>query len=186
MNVLDVAKDLVERSRLGDQNAVAILILVGKEAANGVLKAQVAKTAVENYIKAHPAASIGADAPKPVPPNVLQDAWKAESPAALVTCLLVLANCDAGSNAGSTLLCKKMLISVEHLHVLSEVFKSEPLKKVFMYGVKFPNAQMAVALPPSGVYAYLVGQMVGRAVRIQWAIKGSLTPLCPMVGWELE
>jgi hypothetical protein len=48
------AEQLVERARAGDQNAMAILAMVGANARKGVPKAKSALCAVDLYIKDHP------------------------------------------------------------------------------------------------------------------------------------
>ncbi len=48
------AKELVERSRAGDQNATATIIKVRKNAAKGMPKAKTALAELHRYVKAHP------------------------------------------------------------------------------------------------------------------------------------
>jgi hypothetical protein len=49
------AAELVERARAGDQNAMAMLAMVGERAREGVPKARSAFGAVQKYISEHPA-----------------------------------------------------------------------------------------------------------------------------------
>jgi len=51
----DGARDLVERARAGDQNAMAMLQMVGENARKGVPKAKAAAAAVARYIADNPA-----------------------------------------------------------------------------------------------------------------------------------
>jgi hypothetical protein len=49
------ARELVERARAGDQNAMAILQMVGENARKGQPKARAAEGAIQRYIADHPA-----------------------------------------------------------------------------------------------------------------------------------
>jgi hypothetical protein len=52
------AQQLVERARQGDQNAIAMICQVRDNAKKGIAQARQGYTAIESYIKAHPAQSI--------------------------------------------------------------------------------------------------------------------------------
>lgn len=54
MTRMDAAGSVVRRARSGDQNAMAIIDMTRRNAADGDIQAQLGYTAIETYIKSHP------------------------------------------------------------------------------------------------------------------------------------
>ena len=155
-----VAASLVRRARAGDQNAMAIIELVGKNAKAGQPKAKASGAAIMAYIQAHPVANdatMGLDSPT--------DATFCEA--------IKLAS-------GPTLYDARIRTFAD------TQFQGED-RQAFAYGVRSPHEPAPEGLSATLARAHRMGRTVGLARKLQ-AVRMPNTPLShydARVGYEL-
>jgi hypothetical protein len=224
------AAALVNRARVGDQNAMALIKKVGVVARNGNSgKAKKAFASIQRFLAANPVASSG-NAPNkggqfgyggsvsptiPPAPQALMDAssfsgersrepQKQELPTLPKGAFdklfdpdhfqkIVIAACKykSGLDAAAVVLAAGPTLSKEDVNTIGmSGFGSEAATQAFFMGVKYPLERDMVRmkpLDPGLKRAFVVGQCVGRAWRIQAVRRpGSRIGLwSPGAGWEL-
>jgi hypothetical protein len=186
------AKELVERSRAGDQNAMAILQLIGENARAGDPKAQAGLSAVQKYIADHPpplvewpeaAQTIGVLKHPDNTDDVLFDALltlpEFEDPRIVHTACVVLAQGPEWTR--------------RRIHGIDQLM--EPgcdEQKQYRFGVehaadpKFIRPQMS-RLPRELAGFLCAGHCIGTARKLQLIQRADISPgiLCKDVEWEL-
>jgi len=212
-SIADQVSALVRRSRVGDENAMAMIYRVGQEARKGNPKAARAAAAIEAYAKANPPTPLSIDMPKPViadPPVaadagvvVWQDNAEARKPplprGALQGVLDPDHFCDViagaaryrfGVDAAATVLATGQPLTRGAIESVAEKFDEKPAK-IFLYGVSRCTQddweRAAPAMNGDGRYYLVVGQCFGRARRLQ-ALRqpGSrIGAYSKVAGWEL-
>jgi len=166
----DAAESLVKRARYGDQNAMAIIDLVGKNAKKGVPAAVKARALIAAYIQRNPV--VGAEVETTVP---------------------MLASSHNGMHGEASVKRAATHIAdgakVTHASIMGALsrFSTEPEKGAFLHGVKHP-AQITPSEYGSKIeLAHRAGRAMALAGKIQNVRRpGSrITAFDPVVGWEL-
>lgn len=188
------ARDLVERARLGDQNAQAIIVNTGKNAQKGDPVAKSAYQYLSEYIKEHPAkADMGAEDMQKI--GILRAVD--QNPLPIV--IGVLRSLPESKNmdvigAACVALSKGSPWNGKRVRDVNNCFSGEE-QKYFQYGLsnggKQPIPQNVRSQPAIG--AICTGHCIGIARRIQLmrlpnATIGSLVKqglIHPDIGWEL-
>ena len=179
--------ELVERARLGDQNATAMLVQIRKNAEKGVERAKRAFEAALAHArgKAPPAkrpAQVGADplrSMKRAAPRVKN----AQQYLAVVSAAPL-----APSLPAAELLSRGPAIGADVLSLIGSTFGSEPEKKAYEYGVIGPRQGVQQALVKSAPpyrRALMTGHIVGLARRMQAARTGNIAAISRKAAWEL-
>lgn len=205
------AKNLVDRARLGEQNAEATLIAIRESAKKGNQRAQLAFVLCTDYAKepTRPTLSAGPDYRESRPTKVggfldgpvtaLRSAIAgAKNPvhyAATVTSHVPATGgtFNAAVNAASAL-SHGPTINTALLNSVRNAFGPEQLQKAFTMGVQFSGnvrkvsdlAKTVAKHGPELVKALQTGYSMGVAQRIQSVRKGGpLKHFSPIVAWEL-
>jgi hypothetical protein len=180
--------ELVERSRLGDQNATAMLIQIRKNAARGVERARRAFAAAVAHAR-------GKAPPKTAKPSTVgaeplrkmkQAAPRVQSTDQYL--MLVSAAPFAPSFPAAELLSRGPELCKDTLSLIGSTFGSEPEKKAYEYGVMGPRKGVQRALlrsKPTFRRALMTGHIVGLARRIQAARRGDIAAISRKAAWEL-
>lgn len=124
MNLVDASRDLVERARMGDQNAMAIISLTGKNARRErnsptVIRARVAAEALRRAMRK---SDIGAEAPEP-PAPLLRGVTMPDS---FLPCFVRLWRCKDGLCAIIVALANSGPLTLEKLTELSKIAGDMP------------------------------------------------------------
>lgn len=177
--------ELVDRARLGDQNAVAMLIEVRKNAAKGVDRAKRAYGAALAHAKGQR---------PPEPPAVHGDPLQAMKQAAkkstnVPTYLATVRIAPfAPSRPAAEMLSRGPLIGKDVLSLIGSTFGSDDQKRAYEYGVVGPDKGVEQALlrsKPQYRRALMTGHIVGLARRLQAARAGNIAAISPKAHWEL-
>lgn len=152
------AESLVKRARAGDQNAMGLINMVGKNAKRGIPRAVLSAKAIEEYIRSHPVDSpFGSDAP-----TVMHEV--------------------------TTMLANSAPLSTARIEGFSSTFGTDDEEELFRYAIHNHHDRNLVDEVPDdwGKKIAQFGQAVGRARAIQIARlpRSPLGVLGPDVGWE--
>ncbi len=159
----EAARSLVNRSRQGDQNALALIIETRKAADAGGAKAIVALHALENYANSHPVGH--EDGPAVIMPALEET--------------VLLANGD--------------VLTDDLILAMSQTLPTGRQQRIFMYGVQNFRDPIELAKTRTDLSdadeqrALLLGRNVGMARNIQ-AVRepdASITEFSPAIGWEM-
>lgn len=164
-----IAKELVIRSRAGDQNASALIMEAAKAAKNGNPRAVKASTEIEKYIDANPL-----PAPKVSKSSVWSDAmigyigelqsnFSGEAVVALVPYI---------GDFAMTALANGPKLTNDIINQIAAEFGSEKERHAFRFGVVNSKQSDVIkdnarSLPRSIAFAILIGCNVGEAKRVQ-------------------
>jgi hypothetical protein len=192
MGMASEAQNLVERARLGDQNAMAMIAVVNKRALDGVTRAKLAKGMIQKYIEDHPTSgtdSFGAEKDKAVSPALLK---KMHNPETMLPAICEACKYRDGFLAASLVLSYIGPITRNKVKDIGlSSFGSDQKTYSFYWGVTYPDPEhyFAVAgkVPPDALDCTRIGQVFGRARKLQNVrAKGScISNFSPMAGWEL-
>lgn len=180
---------LVERARLGDQNAMAMIDMVNKSATKGVARARLSKGMIQDYIKKHPV--VGAD----VDPEKLGAALSKMTPPIderIIPCVLEACKYKNGFIAASLVLSYLGPINPQTVQNYGmSSFGSDGKSQSFFYGVQCPLEEAFYGLinkvPRDALACTKVGQCFGRAAQLQRLRNGTgrISEMSPEAGWEL-
>jgi hypothetical protein len=153
----NAAESLVKRARLGDQNAMAIIDLVGKNAKKGVPAAIQARKLIASYIQSHP-----------VDGHTVINGESSVSRAAAH-----IAN-------GQTVTHKSVVGALAR-------FSTDPERGAFLHGMRFPKKHTPREYGSKVELAHRAGRAMALAGKIQNVRQpGSrISAFDPVVGWEL-
>lgn len=183
---------MVERARAGDQNAMAILQMVGKNARAGQPKARAAFGAVESYIKENPAPLTNwPEAAEVI--GVLKDYSNEDD--ALFEALLALPSLEDESlvQTACVVLSHGPPWSRKRIHAIDSMMEpgSDP-QRLFRFGVENAGDGQklgpAIRATPSELSGFLcAGHCIGLARKLQLARREDTPPtvLCKELEWEL-
>ena len=186
----DAAESLVRRARVGDQNAVAIIVKTGENARAGNSKAKSAYGYILDYIKNNPASSpMGAEDYQNL--GILVAAGH-NPPSAVIQTLCNLpnsGNSDIITNA-VVALANACPWGKERIGVYDSIFAGDPNShKVWQFGYTFSNSPelSKVKMDRSTAGILCAGHCIGTARKIQLARvpKIPVSVLGKQVGWEL-
>lgn len=186
MTVEEGARELVDRARLGDQNATAMLVRVRANAMKGVKRAQQAYTAALAHAKGQaPARSpskVGADPLK----QIKRAAPQVKTPSQYLMLVGALPFCPEAP--GAEILSRGPVLGKDVLTFIGSTFGSDGEKRAYEYGVMsttegFRRA-FAGAKPPFR-RALQTGRVVGLASRVQAARAGNIAAISKKAAWEL-
>lgn len=183
------AQELVERARLGDQNAMGMLEMVGKNARMGNERAQNGLRLIHEYIQNNPAKSpMGAEEldvlgilkePNNPPEEIL---------AALCT-IPQLGNHDL-VGIGSVILANGDLWTQARVNAIDAQLQG-PEQNLFRYGYSFSSEErklkpIAEKLPTVAIGYLCAGHIIGTARKIQLVRQPGVSVglLSPEIGWE--
>ncbi len=211
-SIVSNAASLVRRSRVGDQNAMALIYRVGEEARKGNAKAIEAAKAIEEFAKKNPSTAVSIDMPKPVIADTQETGgvvvWKADTeknkPAlprgALHGVLDPDHFCDViagaaryrfGLDAASVVLASGPMLTKDAIDAIVDEVFDEKTGKIFLYGVVrcAPDDydKAAQYLNTAGRQFLTVGQCFGRARKLQ-ALRqprSRIGAYSQVAGWEL-
>ena len=177
--------ELVQRARLGDQNAVAMLVEVRKNAEKGVERAKRAYDAAMAFAKGER---------PPEAPTVAGDPLQAMKRAAMkstnVPTYLATVRIApfAPSRPAAEMLSRGPKIGKDVLTLIGSTFGSDSEKTAYQYGVLGPDKGVQTALMkgrPQFRRALMTGHIVGLARRLQAARAGDIAAISPKAYWEL-
>jgi hypothetical protein len=183
------AKDLVERARLGDQNAMAILEEMGKNARNGNAKARSAYSIVMEYIRRNPVETvIGVEESNVL--GVLKD--PANPIDQLLSALTKIPALGSQNliNVACVILADTTPWNDQNCATADKCLNGAP-QSLFRYGFTFSNRgasiQQVVDTMPEAVGFLCAGHCIGTARKIQMIRhrNAPLVILSPDIGWEL-
>jgi len=190
------AESLVERARLGDQNAMATITSIAEAKAKGSQRANMAHALILDYIHKHPSPGHGFVARrKPTTRfnvyHLLREASKEPDLAQFAGDVgeLVLKAPDAMAAAVS--IADGCPLTRDRLEAIAKLLGDEKEQRLFMYCLACSNgAKMRIlvqVLPPNGRQIAKAGSALGMARKIQGIRSGRmpLARLSPMVAWEL-
>lgn len=200
-NVIDTTiRDLVDRSRLGDQVASATLAVIGTQARQGIAQAVKVQKKVLKYIEKNPEKCqltpvFGVETPpreesKPLARVLRRNLHRGKfTPAGLSLLLLTLGDYAVGILVhGPVLLGSGRAI----IDCVRGCLTDQNLQQAFDYGNNVTNqptllTEAAQSMTEEEQKALSLGMILGRARRLQ-AVSYPLTPLRilnPIVAWEL-
>jgi hypothetical protein len=180
----------IKSARLGDQNALDVVRLVGVNAGKGDAKALAAKKAMSDWILANPVAgarvdfSMGAEATRGCGALMRCGAW--EVPALLCELTesgpLGIGNGDKDGSerelaVGILILSRRAALSTDLIREMAMGLEEEP-RRLFWWGVAMctdsgPSSAFLSRQPPSVKGPALAGKAVGTARKIQRVISGA-------------
>lgn len=171
-----VCSELVVRSRAGDQNAMGLLVEIGKSAKAGSPRAVESKKLVLKYIRNNPV-------PKKSGPknqntwtqsianyvNTMQASFEGE-PDELGDCIIAII--PFMGPYGATTLANGPLLNNDIINLISSAFSSDAEEHAFLFAIANADQSDKIVknigkLNKDAAYAILIGCVVGRAKRIQ-------------------
>ena len=184
-NIVQAARDLVDRARAGDQNAMAILARVGDEARRGNSRARLAYGLAQIHIDRQP---IMGDEARPIPPDALAALRDKDT---LLPALLYVLDCKDGEAAAcSALLHGPILFTPACINEIGlSCLSRDGQSEGFFAGCKAPfdrEAAFSAEVPPSGRMPYRLGRIIARARALQ-ALRAGQAPIYavhPGAAWE--
>lgn len=190
VTIQSAARELVDRARAGDQNAMGMIVRVRENAEKGVPRAVAAREAVMKYIRANPIPT----KPSVIGAEVAEDLKevKAKGPVMALDSLLRLAN--GGPNAvfiGCILLANGPPILNGKIDGIAAMMGDPIAEALFSYAVRncgpTGTAMMTQTLPERMHPIVYAGQCIGRAQCLQRLRKPDtmISSILPNVGWEL-
>lgn len=191
----DGAAQLVERARMGDQNAIALICQVRDNAKKGVPRAKAGMSALVKYIQANPVVSqntMGEEIENEVEANqlarkVCNACFEGDYVEVVREVVPDLASQSVPKAIVAIANGPSLLERDESTHIL-DVYKtlSKPEKAMFKNGFRHGISEMA-RIPGSLKCAFLLGHIFGTAHAIQ-AVRLPRVPvsvLSPQTGFEL-
>lgn len=195
MTVNDGAAQLVERARMGDQNAIALICQVRDNAKRGNSRAQQGFKALQLYVENNPVASqgtMGEEIAGEVEANqlarqVCNAAFEGEYVEVVRELVPNLAS-QSVEKAIVALANGPSLLPRDESTYISDVYNtlSQPEKKMFAVGYRHGISELA-SIPSSLQCAFLLGHILGTARAIQ-AVRLPRVPISvldPQTGFEL-
>jgi hypothetical protein len=177
------AKSLVERSRAGDQNAMATIAAIRQRAIFGKdLVALTSMKLIKNYLDEHPVGQMGAD-PRPPSAEVLSYVHP-DVPEWLPVCLSECLKSKDGYHSVVVRLANIRPLTGEDLPRVAHVLGPEHASMVMAGATK---QKMDPRVDRAARLAFMVGACFGSAMALQ-AIREGAAPislLSPEAGWEL-
>jgi hypothetical protein len=191
MTLEDAGRELVDRARHGDQNAMATMVRVRENAKKGVAKAQQALQYMLAYAQGHVRAGKGASGSATVhgaPLKKLKSkAVKAQTARDYVIVVYEAPACES-LECAAEILSRGPTVAGETLSLIGATFGSDPEKQAFQYGVMGPPEGVRKGLKtvrPPFARAMRTGYVMGRAGRLQAARNGNIAALSRRAAWEL-
>jgi len=190
-SVIQAAKEVVERARAGDQNAMAMIVMVRDQAIQGNEKARESQRAILEYIRKNPVQVADAFAHS----HVGEDAKQAlayvskRGPVLGLIALFIIGSDspDAMLN-GSIILANGPRLTNPRISAIGSAIDNDDERRLFYAGVCFKR------IPPNLLQRCVpeqrpiinAGKCVGlaRAIQEVRAPDSSLTKFSPVVGWE--
>jgi hypothetical protein len=185
------AKALVERSRLGDQVAMAGIVMVREQAKAGVQAAIVSKKLIEDYIRRNPvAASVGEDVASDLAAIDLASCIAGEDYAAAIFEKVPPLAAKSPQKAIVTLANGPSLIDLSLCSEILDCLQGEDQCAAFKLGVEQAGEALAAMkhIPHEAQHALLLGYIIGKARCVQGA-RHPATPisiLSKRAGQELD
>ncbi len=190
------AKALVERARVGDQNAMAMITRVKEQSASGSERAKIAFRLLHDYIVANPSGGHGFFARRRTEPRtnfyrLLRSAAKQRDTAQFGSDVAELTMRAPDTNAAAVALADGCLLTKERLHAVAKLLGASKEQRLFLYCVRCTDGRrmrvLVQVLPPDGKKIARAGRAIGLARRIQGIRSGRMpiSRLSKMVAWEL-
>ncbi len=183
------AKELVDRSRLGDQNAMALISAARKASKRGNAKAKEACAAIFRYVEANPVeappVAIGAESVAR-----LSAIKEHGSVIALRDLLMLPLGGEDALLAGAVVLANGPPLTKEQITAMGTGIPNEEECKLFYYAIQNCGKalnELARVLPKKARCIMYAGQCVGMAHNIQRVRDPGIpvSAFSPMAGWEL-
>lgn len=186
--MVQAARDLVDRARRGDQNAMALLQRVGEESRKGVARARVAEGIIRAYIAHTPPTR---RTPAPQFTGEIIEGLKTDT--TFKQAIFYALACENGEDAVIVALANGpiLFIDAQLLEIGNSYFGSDTETEGFFYGVRYPHEdhvhRIAQLLPPEAHTPYALGRCVGaaRAIQALRVGEGRIQHLSPAAAWEL-
>lgn len=185
-----LSEGIVERARLGEQNSMSMIDVIGQGARKGDPKYQIAYKLVMNYMLQHPNkdAAIGADVKKGL---AALKSNQASAPATLnVLKALPLSGDPKLIGAAIIILSRGPRWTVERIGAIDAVCSDED-RPYFLSGISASNNEKQLAqigaeqASSSAMGALCAGHCVGTARRIQMVANGEpVATLSESIAWE--
>jgi len=183
---MHVAADVVERARQGDQNAMAVIVMVAKKAKEGNARAQVAFQSLKKYILSHPPGF------KKLPKAnreafVFLKAANHESDFGAMTEIIPTVGRGVEPACGAAVvLANGQMLDKPRLTAISDATGA---KKAFVTGFRRGGRtnlnKVLSQIPKEEMRAFYIGWIVGFARGIQACREGASFGMWPDVAWEL-
>jgi len=195
--ILEAVGPLVERARLGDQNAMGLITRIKEQADKGVKRAILSQEAVNHYIQTHPSHGHGFTAMRKDKPGrfniyaLLRAASKERDVTTFAGDIADLTLKVTDPTAAAVAMADGCSMTRERMIAIAKLMGEEKEQKLFFYCVKCTNGRTMRALvqelPKEAKSVVRAGQAVGMARKIQGIRSGKmpLARLSPMVAWEL-
>ena len=190
-SVIDAAKEVVERARAGDQNAMGMIAAVRDSAIKGSPRARESQRAILEYIRSHPVQVADAF----VHSHIGEDAKQAlamvrrRGPVLGLVALFVLA--EDGPDAmltGSTILANGPPLTNPRVAAIGEAIEDDDERRLFYAGVCFKRItpKFLHLCKPEKRPIVNAGKCVGMARSIQQVRlpNSKLGAFSPAVAWE--
>src|SRR5208337_1289133 len=133
------AESLVERSRQGDQLAMAGLMMIRRAARKGVARAQFALAMCNKYTKDHPVGGkFGVDE-KPEVPRGLLKSFSADEPSCFAESVRNALGYKHGLLAVCVLLANGPKLVPDRIQEIAITFETDTEQKSFLHGVSNPR-----------------------------------------------
>jgi len=186
---------LVERARLGDQNAMAMLTRVKEEAAKGTPRAKLAFRHLMEYIQKNPTRGHGyVPTRRRMGPNfydLIRKASRQGDVSRFSADVATLAMRAEDPNAAAVTLADGHPLTRERMQAIAKLLGDEKEQKLFYFCATCNNGarlrMLVQVLPPEGLQIAKAARIVGHARTIQGIRSGHmpLMKLSPAVAWEL-
>lgn len=194
----NAARDVVERTRAGDQVAMALLARVRDNAKSGDPKARKSLKAIERYIRKHPPrpnhlfADVGRDVPSVGPVSDITQPGSSEHSAAKALWLnptpaiVLKAIPCCGFWAGAVALKHGPRLDSARIHEISEAAPEEA-RPALQNAIRFWRKKAPDDANDVQEQSWLIGRIIGLARCLQRLQLPSvpISSLCPIAGWEL-
>jgi hypothetical protein len=189
MNIQEAAANLVERSRSGDQNATASIIVVREEAKKGSARARAAFKALMAYARGHsPASSAfagdGRRQQLPMPANALSGLLS-RHPRVFFAALINARQYQNGLIGAIIALSTQRAFTDSRVAGMASCFESRGDRAAFLYGVRNISATSTMPQPSNPAVSF--GRAIGMARAIQNVADGyaPIATISPSAAWEL-
>lgn len=185
------AEELVERARLGDQNAVGMIVQVRQNAEKGSPRAIAAHRMMLDVAKGK-SPRVGSERRNPL--AILRDNIRKHRTSNEYAAHIAGIVPETGTSAHDAIAAAQAIsrgpsIGPNVLRAVQSTFGAEPEKKAFAFGVKAAPLRVLDTCKkcpnPAGKKALHVGFTMGLARRLQAARRGNIAALSPKAAWEL-